>query len=134
MSTLLFILSAVLFQLPFATYQDTCRRLKRMESIDPLKAFNYTFENGRLNENKLLLLLVFISGFAFAILPLYKGINLHWLILTIGNVICLYLVTPFIAFKLYPIGTIYTRKMLLTKTVLYIALGVIFYAIASRFN
>lgn len=134
MSTLLFIISAILFQLPFATYQDTARRLKRMQKYNPDNAFNYELNNGKLNDNKLILLLVLVSGFAFAILPLYKGINIHWLILIIGNVICLYLVTPFIAFKLYPTGIIYDRKMLLIKTVLYIIFGVIFYGVANRFR
>ncbi|MEJ5102223.1 hypothetical protein [Chryseobacterium sp. MYb328] len=131
MSTLLFIISAVLFQLPFATYQDTIRRFKRMQKYNPDKAFNYELENGKLNENTLYLFLVFVSGFIIALFPLYKGINLHWLILIISNIICLYLVTPFIAIKLYPSELIYERKMLFTKTVLYIVFGVIFYIVGN---
>lgn len=134
MGTLLFIISAILFQLPFATYQDTIRRLKRMESIDPLKAFNYSIENGRLTDNKVISLLVFISGFVFSVISLFKGINLHWLIIVIGNIMCLYFVTPFIAYRLYPIGMVYNKRMLLIKTTLYIILGVIFYFVANSFK
>ena len=131
MPTLLFIISAVLFQLPFATYQDTIRRFKRMQLYNPDKAFSYELENGRLDENILLISLVFVSGFIIALFPLHKGIDLHWIILIIGNIICLYLVTPFIAFRLYPRELIYDRKILLTKTVMYIVFGAIFYVVGN---
>lgn len=134
MSAILFIISAILFQLPLSFYQDTIRRFKNLETYNPVKAFDYTFENGNLNDNKLLLLLVFLSGFILSLIPLIIGIKSNWIILVIVNILCLYFVTPFIAFRLYPKGMIYTTKILMIRTILFIIFGFIFLFVANSFR
>ncbi|MEW5676436.1 hypothetical protein ABGT15_08990 [Flavobacterium enshiense] len=130
MTVVLFLLSTIMFQMPFGIYQHTVRRFKRMQAFNPLKSFDYEFENGRFEDNIGLSALVFVSGLIFAAIPLFVGLDFHWLILIVGNLISLYVVTPFIALMFYPKESIYTSKSLKIKSVLYIVFGVVFLLIA----
>jgi len=120
-----------MFQMPFGIYQHTVRRFKRMQAFNPLKSFDYEFENGRFEDNIGTYVTVFVSGMLMALVPLFMGFDFHWAILIIGNLITLYFITPFIAFVFYPKGRIYTSKVLKIKCIQYIGLGVVFLVIAS---
>lgn len=130
MVTILFLLSVMMFQLPFGIYQHTVRRFKRMQNFNPLKSFDYEFENGRFEDNIGIYITVFVSGLFLALIPLFIGFDFHWSILIIGNLISLYFITPFIAFVFYPKESIYSSKLLKIKNIQYIAIGIIFLVIA----
>lgn len=130
MTLVLFLLSAIMLQMPFGIYQHTVRRFKRMQTFNPLKSFDYEFENGRFQDNIGIYVTVFASGLLLALIPLFMGFDFHWSILIIGNLISLYFITPFIAFVFYPKESIYTSKLLKIKSMQYIALGIIFLVIA----
>lgn len=131
MSTVLFLLSAIMFQLPFGIYQHTIRRFKRMQTYNPVKAFDYEFENGSFRDNTGLSVIVFISGLGLALIPLFLGLNFHWLILIIANLLCLYFITPFVAFFIYPKEAIYTTRILKFKAIVFVVLGIVLLVIAK---
>lgn len=123
--TFLFLLSWILFQLPFGIYQDTIRRFKRMQNYNPVQAFDYEYENGKFEENVGFSAVVFISGFGLGLIPLFQALNFHWLILIVVNIISLSVLVPFVSFLLYPKGSIYTIKKLKLKSIQYLALAVL---------
>lgn len=125
MTTFLFLLSAMLFQLPFGMYQETLRRFKRMELYNPDKSLNYKSESGKLIANLGIQSAVFFSGFTLALLPLFLGLSFNWIILITGNILCLYFVTPFIAYIIYPIIRIKTISALKFKTIQFIVPGAV---------
>lgn len=130
MVVVLFLLSTIMFQIPFGIYQHTVRRFKRMQAFNPLKSFDYEFENGRFEDNISTYVAVFVSGMLMSLVPLFMGFDFHWVILIIGNLITLYFITPFIAFIFYPKERIYTSKLLKIKCIQYIGLGVVLLLIA----
>ncbi len=125
MTTVLFILSAILFHLPSGIYKDTFRRFKKMEHYNPDKAFSYEVQNGYPLENNSITVLVLLSGLLLALIPLFLGFDFHWIVIIITNTLFAYFVAPIIAFVVYPKDAIYTNKILKFKTIQYIGTAAI---------
>ena len=125
MATVLFLLSAILFHLPSGIYKDTFRRYKRMELYNPDKAFSFEVQNGNPLENNSITGLVLLSSLLLALIPLILGLDFHWIIIIIANILFSYFIAPMIAFVVYPKDAIYTNKVLKLKTIQYIGLAVI---------
>ena len=125
MITFLFLLSAILFHLPSGIYKDTFRRYKRMELYNPDKAFSFEVQNGNPLENNSITTLVLLSSLLLALIPLFIGLNLHWLIIIICNTLFSCFIAPMIAFFVYPKDVIFTNKVLKFKTIQYISIATI---------
>lgn len=119
----LFILSAIFFHIPSGIYKDTFRRFKRMELYNPDKAFSFEVQNGNPLESNSITALVLLSSLLLALIPLFLGLELHWLIIIIGNTLFSYFVAPMVAFLVYPKDAIYTNKVLKFKTIQYISIA-----------
>lgn len=119
----LFILSAIFFHIPSGIYKDTFRRFKRMELYNPDKAFSFEVQNGNPLEGNSITALVLLSSLLLALIPLFLGLELHWLIIIIVNTLFSYFVAPMIAFLVYPKDAIYTNKVLKFKTIQYISIA-----------
>ncbi|MDY3339016.1 hypothetical protein PG279_07490 [Riemerella anatipestifer] len=128
MTTLLLILSALFFQLPFSFLQHTIRKFKRMEMQN--NSFYYAYENGNPSEVNFLTIMIFVSSLFLPLFPFIIGLNINWFIAIILNLVCLFIVTPFVAFIFYPINNIFTDKLLLLITIVCIIVGLTLYSYA----
>ena len=132
MSTVLFLFSAILFHLPSGIYKDTFRRFKRMELYNPDKAFSFEVQHGNPLESNSITGLVLLGSLLLALIPLFLGLDFHWIIIIIANTLFSYFIAPMIAFVVYPKDAIYTNKVLKLKTIQYIGLAVILLIIGLR--
>ena len=133
MEIVIFILATVFFQLPFAIYQHSIRKYKRLESYNPMEALNYTVNNGQL-DNMILKIVIFISGLMIAFFPLWKAINIHCIFVVFINLIMLYLLTPFLAFAIYPKNRILNVKQLSFLTITFLVVAIMFFLIGSNLS
>ncbi|MFC5874079.1 hypothetical protein SAMN05443633_105301 [Chryseobacterium arachidis] len=133
MEIAIFILSTVFFQLPFAFFQHSIRKYKRLESYNPMESLNYTVNNGQL-DNMVLKIVIFISGLMIAFFPLWKAINIHWIFVVFINLIMLYLLTPFLAFAIYPKNRILNVKQLSFLTITCLVFAIMLFLIGSNLS
>jgi len=83
-----------------------------MMQYNPIKAYDYDFENGNLNEVSLSVILYFLSSLVFALFPLIGGLGLNWFLAIILNLALSFVIIPFITFALYPSKSIFTKRTL----------------------
>lgn len=133
MEIAIFIISTVFFQLPFAFYQHSIRKFKRLESYNPMEALNYIVNNGQL-DNMILKIVIFISGLMIAFFALWKAINIHWIFVIFINLIMLYLLTPFLVFAIYPKNRILNVKQLSFLTITFLVFAIMFFLIGSNLS
>lgn len=134
MNTILFLIGLVLFHLPLTLYKDTIRRFQNMQRFNPDRAFNYQYKNGDLIKISLSVVLYFVSGLLLGLIPLIEGFGIHWLFAIIINVILSFYVIPFIAFVVYPQGTILSKNALKTICAICVIVGWILCSVATDTN
>lgn len=132
MNTILLIISIILFHLPLALYKDTIRRYQRMVQYNPMKAYDYDFNNGYLMETSLSVIIYFISSLLFALFPLIGGLGLNWIIAIILNLVLAFFIIPFIAFSVYPTNSILTKRSLVIISAVSIVVAIILWRIGLQ--
>lgn len=123
---LAFILSAIFLQLPMCIYKDTLRRYQRMALYNPEKAYDYEFENGKIDNLSIYLVVFLFVGYILSYIPLLN-INVHWFVALIIHLVFIFVVSPIITFIIYPKGKIYNRKSIHIFGVVCIIIGIILF-------
>lgn len=131
MKITLLILATLSFHMPLCLLRHTIRKFKKMELYNPELAFLYESNNGSFDDKSTILLGIInlLCGLGFALAPLFVAFDINWLIIIISNSVFLFTISPWIAFFLMPLRSIYTKKALIKGMVMYFAIGLVLFII-----
>lgn len=136
MKIALLIFATLAFHLPLGLLKHTIRKYKRMELYNPDEAFHYKIVNGSFSDDTSVRLGIFgfFSGLVIAFVPLYIAFDVSWFIILISNTICLFTISPWIAFVLMPLTGIHTKRVLIRAMLLYFMIGIFLFAFGLIVN